>query len=85
MSKPRFPESGWFAGLLAVVLVGCANPVSQADRERGDTRLAVMADAAFYWQCTHKTVVTAGECRQWSEAYERDRAAFVAKYGDGKN
>jgi hypothetical protein len=54
----------------------------QAEREREDARLAVLADAAFYWQCTQKAVVQAGECRRWSQAHERDCAAFMEKYGE---
>jgi hypothetical protein len=72
-------------GLVAAAVACCVDPAAeQARRQREDARLAVAADAAFYWQCAHKAVVQAGECRQWSEAYERDRAAFVAKYGDAK-
>lgn len=68
--------------ILAVILGGCADPAAErAMREQEDARLAVLADAMFYWRCTHQPVVRAGECRQWSEAFDRDRSAFIAKYG----
>lgn len=68
--------------LLVLVLVGCADPIAErAARDREDARIAVLGDAMFYWQCAHKAVQTAGECRPWSEAFERDRAAFLARYG----
>jgi len=63
-------------------LSSCVDPAEQAQREREGARLAIAADAAFYWQCNHKAVIQAGECRRWREAYERDRAAFLAKYGE---
>jgi len=47
---------------------------------RRGCRLAVAANAAFYWLCNHNAMVQAGQCRQWSEAYERDYAAFMEKY-----
>lgn len=72
--------------LVVLALASCIDPAAQqAARERDDARLIVLADAVFYWRCMHQAVVQAGECRQWSGAYERDKAAFVAKYGDGKN
>jgi hypothetical protein len=75
-------RSNMMAVLVLIAAAGCADPVAeQAKREREDARLVVAADAAFYYQCTHKAVVQAGECRRWSEAFERDRAAFTAKYG----
>jgi hypothetical protein len=71
-----------FPILIALLVAGCAGPVAhQAVRDREDARLTVLADAMFYWRCTHKAVVIAGECRPWREAYERDYAAFIAKYG----
>ena len=72
--------------ICALFLTGCADPVAQqAVREREDARLKVLGDAVFYWRCAHQPIVNAAECQQWTEAYHRDLAAFVAKYGDGKN
>jgi hypothetical protein len=66
-----------------VILAGCADPAAeQAARERDDARLRVLGDAMFYWQCTHRPVQLAGECNRWRQAYDEDRAAFNAKYGD---
>ena len=74
------------APLIVLALVACADPAAeQAKRDFDNAKLTVMADAAFYWRCSHQPVVMAGECREFSEAFERDRAAFVAKYGSGKN
>ena len=74
------------APLIALALAACADPVAeQAKREFDNAKLTVMADAAFYWRCTHQPVVMAGECREFSEAFERDFAAFKARYGNGKN
>jgi hypothetical protein len=67
---------------IAFGLAACADPVAeQAKRDHEAARLNVLGDAVFYWQCTHKAVQQAGECRRWSETYERDKAAFMAKYG----
>ena len=75
---------GTFGALALLALVACADPAAeQARREREDARLTVLGDAMFYWRCTHQAVIEAGDCRQWSEAYERDRAMFRAKYGAG--
>ncbi|HZK89298.1 MAG TPA: hypothetical protein VFC56_04045 [Stellaceae bacterium] len=74
-----------FCSTLAVIagLAACADPATeQAKRARDDAQLMVLGDAVFYWQCTHKAVQLAGECRRWSEAYERDKAAFMATYGE---
>jgi len=71
------------SALLLLALSACANPAAeQAKRARDDAQLMVMGDAVFYWQCAHKVVQLAGECRHWSEAYEHDKAAFMAKYGE---
>lgn len=68
--------------LITLALAGCAHPVAeQATQGREDARLNVLANAMFYWRCTHQRVVTAGECRPWQEAYEHDHAAFIGKYG----
>jgi hypothetical protein len=77
------PILAW--GLTAVALAACADPVAeQAKRARKDAKLQMLGDAVFYWQCTHKEIQVAGECRPWSEAFERDRSTFRAKYGDEK-
>lgn len=69
---------------MLLILTACADPVAQqASQAREDARLRVFGDAMFYWRCEHQAVIRAGECDQWSEAFERDRAAFVARYGDG--
>ena len=65
-----------------LALAACADPAAQA---REDARLRVLGDAMFYWRCEHQVVVRVGECDAWSEAFERDRSAFVAKYGDPRN
>jgi hypothetical protein len=57
----------------------------QVTNDRGDARLTLLADAVFYRRCTHQPRQVAGECRPWQEAYERDLAAFKAKYGDPPN
>jgi hypothetical protein len=72
-----------FAALVLIALAGCADPATErAKREREDARLAVLGDAVFYWRCAHQAVVEAGGCWQWSEAYERDKAALLAKFGE---
>jgi len=83
--QPRSERAGAsrFLVALALALIGCADPATeQAKREFEAAKLNLMAEAAFYWRCTHQAVVVAGDCRQWSEAYERDLAAFKAQYGD---
>ena len=63
--------------LIAVALAGCADLAEpQTAPERADARLRVLADAAFYWKCTHQGVQLAGGCRVWREAYERDYAVL---------
>ena len=85
MMRPRATRA--LPALIAVVLTTCADPAAQqaVSHDREDARLKVLADAMFYWRCAHQPVVMAGECKQWSEAYERDLAAFKAKYGDREN
>lgn len=67
-----------------LALAGCADPIAQ-QTAREDARLKVLGGAVFYWRCAHQPVVQAGECQEWTDAYARDRAAFISKYGDGKN
>jgi hypothetical protein len=68
--------------LAVAVLTGCADPTEHRPlSERDNARLKVIADAAFYYGCTRKVVQAAGECRPWREAYEKDYASFMAKYG----
>jgi hypothetical protein len=66
----------------ALTLTACADPaVEQVRRERETDQITLFADAATYYTCTHKATQLAGECRPWLEAYRRDYAAFMAKYG----
>lgn len=65
--------------ILLPAVAACPDPAAQA---REDAKVKVLGDAMFYWRCEHQVVVRAGKCRQWSEAFERDRASFVAKYGN---
>jgi hypothetical protein len=44
----------------------------------------VLSDAVFYRRCEHDPVVVAGACESRREAYERDYAAFVARFGEAK-
>ena len=68
--------------LLAPTLVACADPATeQAARDYEKAKLTVLGDAMFYWKCIHQGHQFSGECRPWREAYERDYAAFIAKYG----
>ena len=68
--------------LVAVLLAGCADvPEHRPLSERDNARIKVIGDAAFYYGCTRKPVQVAGECRPWREAYEKDYASFMAKYG----
>ena len=72
-----------FAVALGLLLAGCVDPAAEeAKRDFDAAKLRLMGEVAFYWRCEHEPVVVAGECGQWSEAYERDLAAFKAKYGD---
>jgi len=67
--------------LIALALTGCTDPAAeQAARDRDNARLTVIGDAAFYWRCEHEAVQLAGQCRALREAYERDYAAFIARY-----
>ena len=69
--------------LITIAIAGCADPAAeQARRERQADQINLFGDAATYYTCTHKAVQLAGECRRWREAYERDYAAFMAKYGE---
>jgi hypothetical protein len=71
--------------LVAVAVAACADPAAQqATRDRENARLQVLADAVFYWRCEHDPVVVAGACDGWREAYERDYAAFMARFDEAK-
>jgi hypothetical protein len=66
-----------------LTLAACADPADeQMTRQREADQITLFGGAAAYYSCTHKAAQLAGECRRWREAYERDYAAFVAKYGD---
>jgi hypothetical protein len=73
--------SARFFVLPLILLAACTEPVAPKTQLPEDTRLTVIADAMFYYRCTHKPVQVAGECRPWLEAYQRDYAEFIAKYG----
>jgi hypothetical protein len=64
-------------------IAGCADPAAeQAKRAQEAERFNLIAEALFYRSCASQAVQIAGQCRPWREAYERDLAAFKAKYGD---
>jgi len=69
------------ASAAVLMLAACADTAADLRRERETDQIKLFADAAAYYSCTHKAVQIAGECRRWREAYERDYAAFMAKYG----
>lgn len=69
----------------ALTLAACADPAAeQMRRQREADQIKLFADAATYYTCAHKAVQLAGECRGWQEAYERDYAAFIAKYREAQ-
>ncbi len=81
----RLTTKGGVSAACAVahVLVACADPAAEQSKcDREAAQFNVIADAMFWRACLKRTTQYAGDCRKMREDYERELAAFKAKYGE---
>jgi hypothetical protein len=75
MSMPRV------LGVLSlVVLAACAGPTEQQEMAAAPT--AFFGEAMAYQQCMESNHYLPERCRAEREAYEAERAAFEARFGE---
>jgi hypothetical protein len=75
MSMPRI-----LAVLSLAVLAACAAPTEQ--REMAAAQTALFGEAMAYRRCMESNHYMPERCRAEREAYEAERAAFEARFGE---